>query len=123
MNSEKHTGNILQEDSYYPYGMTMNGLDYRTRNIDKKNLYLFEGKELQDDFGLDWYAFEFRNYDPQLGRWHVPDPMVELHYEHTPYSFEYNNPINLIDPLGLDTLPAIVDPKTGEAYKLSECHF
>ncbi len=43
-------------------------------------------------------------YDAALGRWHVVDPAVENnHYEWTPYAYVYNNPIKLVDPLGLDS--------------------
>jgi len=92
---------VVQEDSYYPFGMTMNGLDYRTRDIDKKNLYLYNGKELQEDFGLEWYDYGARFYDAQLGRWHVPDPLAEQAYGWTPYRYAFNNPIKYIDPNGL----------------------
>jgi len=83
--------------------MTMNGLSYTNVPEEEKNLYLFGGQELQPEFGLDWYSFEFRNYDPQLGRFHVIDPMIEKHYDYSGYAYVYNNPINLVDPFGLDT--------------------
>ena len=30
------------------------------------NKYLYNGKELEDDFNLNWYHYEARYYDPQL---------------------------------------------------------
>ncbi len=49
-------------------------------------------------------------YDPQIGRWHVPDPLAEYHFEQTLYTYVYNNPINLIDPFGLDTVVSTTEP-------------
>ena len=84
--------------------MTQNGLPYTTLPDNQKNLYLYNGKELQNDFGLDWYDYGARFYDAQLGRFHVVDPMSEEHYNFTSYAYVYCNPVNLIDPLGLDTV-------------------
>lgn len=40
----------------------------------------------------------------RLGRWHVVDPMIEKHYDYTPYAYVYNNPLIFVDPLGLDSI-------------------
>lgn len=42
-------------------------------------------------------------YDPALGRWHVQDPLMEYHFNTTPYHYVFNNPLRFIDPFGLDT--------------------
>ncbi|MBI9039711.1 MAG: RHS repeat-associated core domain-containing protein [Bacteroidales bacterium] len=92
-------GNIIQEDAYYPFGMQMNGLCHETgTNFLNKNLY--NGKELQDDFGLDWYYYGARFYDATLGRWHVADPMAEQYFDLSPYNYVANNPLIFIDPNG-----------------------
>jgi RHS repeat-associated protein len=90
---------ILQEDSYYPFGMKIAGLSY----VDgPENKYTYNGKELVDEYGLNWYHYGARYYDPQLGRWHSIDPADEFH---SPYAYCGNNPIMFIDPNGMWTDP------------------
>ncbi len=97
------SGKTLQQNSYYPFGMLMAGLPQKEEA--NTNKYLYNGKELQDDFGLDWYDYEARFYDAEVGRWTTVDPLVvNNHYEWTPYSYVYDNPINLTDPSGQDSL-------------------
>jgi RHS repeat-associated protein len=61
------------------------------------NPYLFQGQRLDPETGL--YYFKNRYYDPTHGRFISRDPAgegVNL------YAFVNNNPINFVDPYGLD---------------------
>jgi RHS repeat-associated protein len=96
----QRTAKVIQENSYYPFGMVMPGADLAFVSGDKNN-YLYNGKELQEELGQ--YDYGARFYDPAIGRWNVPDPLAENHYDLSPYHYVMGNPMLYIDPLGLDT--------------------
>jgi RHS repeat-associated protein len=88
---------VLQEINYFPFGMRISQM-YASSGTD--NRYLFNSKELQDDFGLSWYDYGARFYDPQLGRFHTLDRFAEKYWDLTPYQYAANNPIRYIDVNG-----------------------
>lgn len=100
---------VKQVNSYYAFGLNIKGLSTYNLKVDAKhpaNEYLYNGKMFQDELGLDWLDYGARMYDPVIGRWNVIDPMAEDHPDYTPFSYCFNNPINLIDPFGMDTITA-----------------
>ena len=92
---------VAEYQHYYPFGMQLEALSYRS-GADLANNYLYNGKELQPDYNLQWYDYGARFYDPQLGRWHTIDPKSEKYFFMTPYNYGFDNPINVIDPDGRD---------------------
>ncbi len=75
--------------------MKMAGLSQVTGAPETK--FTYNGKELEDDFNLNWYHYGARYYDPQLGRWQQVDMADEFH---SPYVYVGNNPVMFIDPDG-----------------------
>ena len=63
--------------------------------------YKYNGKELQDELGLNVTAMDYRQYDNALGRFSTLDSMAELKYDTSPYRFGFNNPVVWNDPSGL----------------------
>jgi len=48
------------------------------------------------------YDYGARNYDPALGRWMNIDPLGEKYFYASTYAYVCNDPINFIDPDGMD---------------------
>jgi len=90
---------IMQENHYYPFGMQMNG--YWKNNQTVKNDYLYNGKELNKEIGLNWSDYGARFYNAEIGRWISVDPLADFAPEWTPYRYGFNNPISYTDPDGL----------------------
>ena len=92
---------ILNEIHYYPFGKAFNGSWYNDATASKYK-YLYNGKELSEEFDLNFYDYGARWLDPALGSWWEVDPMAEKYFDLSPYSYVANNPIKFIDPEGLD---------------------
>jgi RHS repeat-associated protein len=93
-------GQLREVNDYYPYGMLCSSAtisDYSKTKFQSKEL---NSKEFAGSWGLDWYNHGARMYDPEIGRWHVQDPLVHNRSWVTPYNFVQNNPVARVDPTG-----------------------
>ncbi|PSK86883.1 RHS repeat protein, partial [Taibaiella chishuiensis] len=99
MRVEHYTSKLLEEDHYYPFGLTV-GIDQAAQTNLPEQPYKYQGIELERHFGLEMYETFYRGLDPQLGRFMQVDPKAEAGYSMSPYVAMDNNPVSKIDPLG-----------------------
>ena len=104
---------ILEENHYYPFGLKHNNYNLDQEYFDNESgiivlkpktipyKYKYNGKEWQNELGLNMYDMDMRQYDPAIARWIVQDPVV--HYDFSPYNAFDNNPIFFADPSGADS--------------------
>ncbi len=104
-----YQGSLLEEFHYYPYGLcfdvTKSGTLLKGSDVKYNSQYVEQNEFTDaagDDYGLDFCDFAARSYDPQIGRWMQPDPMMQ---HASPYMAMNDNPISYTDPLGLEDGP------------------
>jgi RHS repeat-associated protein len=96
---------IIQENHFYPFGLHLKG-DF-VQNTSQGNKYLYNGKELDTDFGLNWYHYGARMYDPVIGSFTGVDPISDKFPHLSTFNYASNDPISNIDLYGLQGLKAI----------------
>ncbi len=95
-------GAVVEETAYYPFGTPRHeshGTSWSRED------YKFTGKERDKESGLYYYGARY--YEPVVGRFVSADPLyVEMASRGgsqtlSVYSYVLNNPLRLVDPLGL----------------------
>jgi RHS repeat-associated protein len=102
------SGNVNQYLAYMPFGESF--IDQRSGNDIR---FKFTGKERDSETGFDYFGARY--YASGLSIWLSVDPMSDKHPDYSPYAYVYNNPFNLVDPWGLDTI--LVDRRGNIAKK------
>jgi len=54
---------VKEKNFYYPFGLTVT-----TGIMGDENKYKYNSKEYENEYGLNWYHYGARYYDPQLAR-------------------------------------------------------
>jgi len=90
-------GEVIEHLEYIAFGETF--IEERSTNYSTP--YRYTGKEQDCETGLYYYGARY--YDAKVSRFLSVDPLADQYSGWTPYHYVHNNPINLIDPMGLDT--------------------
>ena len=94
---------------YYPFGSPMVGRGWEAGNTGDYR-FGFNGKEKDDEVNVDGgtIAFEMRIYDSRLCRFFSTDPLEADYAYQSTYVFAHNNPIKLVDYMGMGDPPYTV---------------
>jgi RHS repeat-associated protein len=92
--------NVIESYDYYPFGAERRSMI----NANQSAHLRFTGKELDNDLDLGLYYFGARYYDPEVGRFIGVDPLAEEYPGWSPYVYCFNNPLNYVDPNGMEVV-------------------
>ena len=98
------SGNLFETYAYDAWGNVLavrdaNGLPIPNQQSQIQNRFRFQGREYSHASGL--YNFRLRWYDPATGRWLSKDP-IGISGGLNLYVFCGNDPVNYVDPMGLE---------------------
>lgn len=109
------TGREVQTNHFYPFGALMS-----PSTNEAVQPFKYNGKEYDRMFGLDWYDYGSRYYEPAIARWLTMDPQCEKAYGTSPYAYCNNNPVSAIDPDGEEIIILYRDKNGAErSFKFS----
>ena len=89
---------VIQENHYYAFGMTIARLGVSSGSHSR---YLYNGKELNEELGLNWMDYGARWYDAAKSRFTSVDPLAESFSYQSTFAYAGNNPVVNIDILGM----------------------
>ena len=88
-------GEVVEQNDYMPYGKLHANLALQKTD----NHYLYGGKELQTDFGVNYYD-SFARFQRNDGAFNSIDPKAENYFHISPYAYCAGNPVAQIDEDG-----------------------
>jgi RHS repeat-associated protein len=103
---EHHTGPLVEENAYYPFGLVQQGISSKAFGRLKNKEKTFQAQRFDDELGLDWVQFIWRNHDPQIGRFIEIDPLANEYVYNSTYAFSENKVTSHVELEGLEASPS-----------------
>jgi RHS repeat-associated protein len=91
---------------YTAFGLTMAGISSRAAGTIQNKEKTFQGQRFDDELGLNWIQFKWRNHDVQIGRFIEIDPLSEKYEYNSTYAFSENKVTNHVELEGLEAVSA-----------------
>jgi RHS repeat-associated protein len=91
-----------------------------TNNVAIDNKYQYNGKEMNDDFGLNLNDYGARWYDAALGRWSSVDPLVDSFPDYSAFNYVKLNPFSFVDMRGDSAWPVTRNWNGSDAENFSK---
>jgi len=104
---------IIEENNYYPFGLKHKGYNELSTENPAGHKYKFQEQERNEELGLNWDSFKWRNYDYAIGRFMNIDPLAEQYSYQSPYNFAENKVIDHVELEGLEGLHHTLANKDG----------
>ncbi len=95
---------IREEKNYYPFGLQQKGYEAPTSH--REHNYGFQGEEECNDLGMNTIAYQWRDYDPAIGRFNKIDRYAEKYLNISVYGYTANNPVRYREVAG-DSLQVV----------------
>ncbi|MDZ4710686.1 MAG: RHS repeat-associated core domain-containing protein [bacterium] len=89
---------LISAQDYDAWGYLLDGRSYQS----DESKFKFTGKERDKENNYDYFGARY--YDARIANWTSIDPLMEKHYDFSPYNYVLRNPLILVDPDGRQTL-------------------
>jgi RHS repeat-associated protein len=84
--------------------MVMAGISSKAAGKVENKKNKFQAQEFNDDLGVNYYEFKYRNHDPQIGRFIQIDPLADEYVYNSTYAFSENKVTGHIELEGLEAV-------------------
>ncbi|UJH66382.1 RHS repeat-associated core domain-containing protein [Allomuricauda sp. SCSIO 65647] len=86
---------ILQHSKYHCFGLKHKGYNDGISALGNgvAQRWKFANEEYEEELGKNTVAYQWRDYDPAIGRFNKVDRFAEKYHPVSPYSFAGNNPM------------------------------